>query len=250
DIAGGVLRNRDAKGMWKAANDMRQAMMLKKKDPEAYKALVQQVHDMGLIGQRVSQEILQNLYGNTYTTGKAQKALDYLFHLNFQEWWTEYTRITNAHVANQTLKRWAEDALAGDAKAKKYLGQLNVTAEEVRDWDGKTLTLEEQAEYEQLKADGIRGDRYNELHALMKNRRAVQDALTRFVEESVVRPNAAHRPAWASDPRYMLIWHLKSFFYSYGKMIILPFLKHLHEQIAATKLPANATMATKIKLYG
>ncbi|WP_345195579.1 hypothetical protein, partial [Kistimonas scapharcae] len=28
------------------------------------------------------------------------------------------------------------------------------------------------------------------------------------------------------------------------------FLKHLHEQIAATKLPANATMATKIKLYG
>ncbi|WP_345195577.1 hypothetical protein, partial [Kistimonas scapharcae] len=27
DIAGGVLRNRDAKGMWKAANDMRQAMM-------------------------------------------------------------------------------------------------------------------------------------------------------------------------------------------------------------------------------
>lgn len=180
----------------------------------------------------------------------AQKALDYLFHFNGQEAWTEYTRVTTLHVAKRTLNRWAEDAQKGDKKAQKYLSELNVTVAQVVRWDGESLSLAEQAEYEQLKADGIRGDRFNELHKNMKNRRAVQDALVRFTEESVVRPNAAHRPAGASDPRYMLLWHLKSFFYSYGKIIVLPFLNHMREQIANTQLPANATMATKIKLYG
>jgi hypothetical protein len=49
---------------------------------------------------------------------------------------------------------------------------------------------------------------------------AVLDAIGQFVDSSIVRPNAAHRPVWASDPKWMLLWHLKSFFYSYGKVIM------------------------------
>jgi len=44
--------------------------------------------------------------------------------------------------------------------------------------------------------------------------------LYRFVDESIVRPNASERPAWASDPRFALVWQLKSFFYAYGKVVI------------------------------
>mgnify|MGYP003626350749 FL=1 len=47
----------------------------------------------------------------------------------------------------------------------------------------------------------------------------------RFVDESIVRPNAAERPIWASDPRFALVWQLKSFFYAYGKNIVGGFLR-------------------------
>ena len=33
------------------------------------------------------------------------------------------------------------------------------------------------------------------------------------------------RPVWASDPRFMLVWHLKSFAYSYAKVIMKPVFK-------------------------
>jgi hypothetical protein len=42
----------------------------------------------------------------------------------------------------------------------------------------------------------------------------------RFVDESIVRPNAAERPIWASDPNFALVWQLKSFYYAYGKNIM------------------------------
>ena len=45
-------------------------------------------------------------------------------------------------------------------------------------------------------------------------------ALQRFVESSTLRPNAAERPLWASDPRWALAWQLKGFFYSYGKVML------------------------------
>ena len=48
----------------------------------------------------------------------------------------------------------------------------------------------------------------------------VASALGRFVDESIVRPNAAERPIWASDPHYAIVWQLKSFYYAYGKNIM------------------------------
>lgn len=48
----------------------------------------------------------------------------------------------------------------------------------------------------------------------------VKAALNRFVDESILRPNAAQRPIWASDPHWMLIFHLKSFTYSMYERII------------------------------
>ena len=44
--------------------------------------------------------------------------------------------------------------------------------------------------------------------------------LNRFVDESILRPNAAHRPIWASDPNYALIFHLKSFMFAFHDRIL------------------------------
>ena len=56
-------------------------------------------------------------------------------------------------------------------------------------------------------------------------------ALARFVDESIVRPNAAERPVWASDPRLALVWQLKSFFYAYGKNIVGGFLRESSSRV-------------------
>jgi len=48
----------------------------------------------------------------------------------------------------------------------------------------------------------------------------VQDALFRFVDGAVLRPNAAQRPVWMSDPHWMLVAHLKQFAFSFQKTIL------------------------------
>ena len=81
-------------------------------------------------------------------------------------------------------------------RSERYLKQLGVTAEQVKAWEASGFDLGTE--------DG----------------KAVKEALVRFVESSVLRPNAAERPIWANDPRYALIWQLKSFIYSFNKTIL------------------------------
>jgi len=81
-------------------------------------------------------------------------------------------------------------------RSERYLKQLGVTAEQVKAWEASGFDLGTE--------DG----------------KAIKQALVRFVESSVLRPNAAERPIWANDPRYALIWQLKSFIYSFNKTIL------------------------------
>ena len=48
----------------------------------------------------------------------------------------------------------------------------------------------------------------------------MSDAIYKFVDESIIRPNSAQRPMWASNPYFALVWQLKGFFYAYGKTIM------------------------------
>ena len=49
---------------------------------------------------------------------------------------------------------------------------------------------------------------------------AVKNALAQFVDEAILRPNPSQRPLWASDPHFMLVFHLKSFMFSFHKVYI------------------------------
>ena len=233
DIVGGVLRNRDASGMFSALRSTLQAINWRVFDGENYRALKDQAQEIGLIGQRISQEVLQQMFGNSYTSESSQKILDFLFHWNGQEKWTDFTRIVNLHVAKHSFNRWADLAKEGDIRAKKYLKEFGLTHEDVHNWDGEALNLE--------KDRTVTPD-------VLENRTKMQNAIVRFVEESIVRPNPAHRPVWASDPRFMLIWHLKSFFYSYGKVVVMPFMKTLGGAIA--EAGEGKQGIEKVTLYG
>jgi hypothetical protein len=81
----------------------------------------------------------------------------------------------------------------GDVRSQRYLKELGVTSAQIKAWNNSQNV---------------------EAHPEVKL------ALAQFVDESIVRPNAAERPVWASDPRLALVWQLKSFFYAYGKNIV------------------------------
>ena len=45
-------------------------------------------------------------------------------------------------------------------------------------------------------------------------------AMYRFVDQAVIRPNASMRASWLSDPRWMIFAHLKQFTYGMHKITI------------------------------
>ena len=47
----------------------------------------------------------------------------------------------------------------------------------------------------------------------------VQNALYKFVNSTILRPNAATRSTWMSDPRWLLLSHLKGFTYNFHNVI-------------------------------
>lgn len=60
---------------------------------------------------------------------------------------------------------------------------------------------------------------------------AVHTALHKFVNESIMRPDATQRPNWANDPRFALLWHLKSFFWAFWSTIMEPTFKSAFTQM-------------------
>jgi hypothetical protein len=114
------------------------------------------------------------------------------------ERWTMFTRKFAAGMGRDFLLKHAEtikNGYEGDQDyllSERYLKELNVTADQI------------------LAAQGQDIDAHPEVAA----------AMGRFVDESIVRPNAAERPIWASDPNFALVWQLKSFYYAYGKNIM------------------------------
>jgi hypothetical protein len=112
------------------------------------------------------------------------------------DWFTKFSREFAARMGNTFILRHSERALGGNEISARYLSDLGLTAKEVQTWYSS-------------------GQKFND-----ETGRKVQNALQRFVESSVMRPNAAERPVWASDPHFALIWQLKSYFYAYWKTIM------------------------------
>jgi len=133
----------------------------------------------------------------------AKDVSDAWFRVTGLEAYTRFTRVFASGMGAQFLRNHARKAKKGDSTSQLYLNELNVTADEVLAWEkGKTDAA---------------------------TREKVNEALAQFVDESIVRPNPAQRPTYANDPRYAMIWQLKSFFYAYGKTIVFPTIKESHK---------------------
>ena len=205
DIAGPIIRSRDMEGVKSSFTAARKALA-------SYGSVKDRARLMGILNERMTHQALKEAYGQSKASSGASGLLDKLFKYNGQEYLTNFSRTMSAAVGEEFLTSNARRAYAGHVRAQRYLAELGVTKEQVRSWeaDGKKI----------WSPDSDNAD--NE---------AVLKALYKFVDESVLRPNAAQRPTWANHPLAMLVWHLKSFFWAYGKVVIGGVVREMHSRV-------------------
>jgi hypothetical protein len=109
------------------------------------------------------------------------------------EAYTKFTRVFAAGMGEQFLVTKAAD---NSDIATRHLEELQITREDINKW------VKNERSFETAEGEKVRA------------------AIARFVDESIMRPNSAERPGWASSPHFAIVWQLKSFFYAYGKNII------------------------------
>jgi len=200
DTAGPVLRSRGTAKI----SDITSVIKTMIKDPQEAAELAREV---GVIGVDAMSSFFIFAGEQNFMNQTAKGVSDTWFRVTLLEAYTKFTRVFATGMGVRFLQDSARKAKEGDAEAQLYLNELNVTADEVLAWEG-----------------GKAND---------ATREKVNEALAQFVDESIVRPNPAQRPTYANNPRYALIWQLKSFFYAYGKTIVYPTLKESHRNFVS-----------------
>lgn len=193
ELGGAVLNSKEFSGVTEA---MKQTLATIKNREEA-QALAR---DLGVTVSSTMANLGLTDADDEFLDPRVRKWSDKFFDGIGLTQFTRFTREFASNMAVQFVLRHA-DGDNGNPRSPRYLAELDVTAEQVNRW------YKSQSSERGFSFEGEDGQ-------------AVKEALTRFVESSMLRPNAAERPAWANDPRFALIWQLKSFLYSFSKVII------------------------------
>ena len=196
DLAGPMIHGGDFKGFSDGINFAKEYAFGGK---EGRQRARQFALDLGVIAADSLSLYYINAAEQNYMNPMFKKGTDYFFRFTGLEAYTQFTRIFAAQMGKQFMVRAAEGAKKGDKLYAEQLDALGVTPEQV-----------EAAQADNFVLTGKIGLKHQ----------AVRSALGKFVDESIVRPNAAERPGWANNPYFATIWQLKSFYYAYGKVIV------------------------------
>jgi hypothetical protein len=143
---------------------------------------------IGTIAKSHDAHMLAESYGNQYLTEWQRNINNKFFKWIGMEGWNRGMRVAATAAAERFILRHA----AGyNEHSDRFLRELNLTKDDVETQGGK----------------------------LVLNDKTMQ-AITMWVDGAVLRPNAAVRPIWMSDPHWMLVAHLKQFTYSFQKTIV------------------------------
>lgn len=180
-----------------------------KKQPEYHKKMARM---MGIISAESTLEAMGMTYGNSYMSAGARKANNALFRWNGMQYWNDTMRIA-ATAAGESYLLDHEDYTAGNKKVEATLKELGLELGDIVRMKGDRLavTPEQFAE-----AGGYKVPTATDIERAKR----VQAAMFRFVDQAVLRPSASQRPTWMSDPRFMLLAHLKQFTFAMHNVIL------------------------------
>lgn len=189
DLAGPVLRSKDFGALMPGIRTIVKSI----KDPTELRELADEI---GVVARQSMETMYINGAELEVMNEGARKVTDGFFRVTGLEWYTQFTRVFATGMAEQFLQKHANSNTATSAR---YLAELNISKQDILNSIDPSTG--------KFMFEGDKGQR-------------VKMAMAQFVEESIVRPNAAERPTWVNDPRLQLLWQLKSFFYAYGKNVV------------------------------
>lgn len=147
-----------------------------------------------------------------------RRALGPMFKLNGNAALVDFTRVVATAVGKQfliqnvTKVRTLKPGSMAHDRATRYLAELGIDTPDKIDGVWAWMQASEAAGKALI---------YNDPSApLAAETLIVQNALNRFINESVIKPNSAERPTWARHPIGGLVFHLKTFQYSYSKNVL------------------------------
>lgn len=213
DLAGPVINHKDFSGLW---TGFKQIAATVQNRQEAQ----QLARDIGVVTNETVANAWVTQAEQDYMDPLVRKLSDGYFRLIGLDFFTKFSREFASNMGVQFLLNHARNEFDNPNSAR-YLEELGVTAEEILAWN------------ENRSFDTPEGAK-------------VRDALARFVESSIMRPNAAERPVWASDPRWALVWQLKGYFYSYYMTIMKGVLREGRVRTGETTGAAQLTAVSAI----
>lgn len=252
------------RGMGQLRKDLTSKVTGAKQDETELELLVR---DLGVLDENSMMNAYGDAYSGNYMSRGLKKLNETFFRWNGMEGWNKAMRVQATIAGSQFILkhlRTVNDEKA-DAKAKaeskRYLDEMGLKAEDLKKVETKAVSLTRR----QLHAGDPAVEviwATNNREELLKSKEddttyRLRRALFKFVDSAVLRPNAAHRPIWGSDPRFALIFHLKQFTHSFQEVIMK---RVWHEwkkgntkpaQVALTYIPFMAAAdAAKAMLLG
>lgn len=157
---------------------------------------------LGLIDDQNMLDAMGHIYNSMHMSKTMRSINSKFFRLNGMEMWNQRMRVA-AMLAGQRF-------ILKNIDHKRYMEELGITKDDVfKNPDGTMALTREQLEKAGCKTSLSEA-----------TERRIQEALFKWVDGAVLRPNAAHRPIWGSDPRFQLIFHMKQFTYSFQNTVL------------------------------
>lgn len=188
ELAGAVINAKDFSAVTMA---MKNIVKTVRNQQEA----MELARDIGLSSSTAISNLFMSEADSEFLDANVRDLSDKFFKGIGLDFFTRFTRMFAVNMGQSFLLAHAYNK-SNNPRSTRYLDELGLTADEVKAWerDGRSFNSEAG--------------------------KKVKSALQQFVENSMLRPNAAERPLWASDPRFALIWQLKGYFYSFGKVTL------------------------------
>lgn len=138
--------------------------------------------ELGIIDETNVIEAMGMVYNGKYMTRTLKRINQLFFRFNGMESWNARMRVAAMRAGERFIARHHKGE---NEHSERYMKELGLDK-----WDGN------------------------------KDSKEYKEALFRFVDGAVLRPNAGTRPVWGSDPAWMLVFHLKQFTFSFQKTIM------------------------------
>ncbi len=217
DVVGLVVNGGEVGDAWDAFVTGIKEVKLGWGDKKSNDFKAQRAELWGTVDAGSTLDALGQTYGSSFMTGAAKRMSDSLFKWNGMEAWNRAMRITATSVAERVIKQYQSEGYdSTDAAAKARFEELFGEG-----FDPKDIKLDADGN---LDLDDIKN----------------QAAVSKWVNGAILRPNAAQRTIWGSDPHYQMLWHMKQFAYTFQSVILA---KAVEQAKLGNYRPALAAMA-------